>query len=880
MLRDDGRRTPDRGPPTVLDSPERWARVQSVFCEAVDRTSPDRERFVADACEGDADLRREVESLLKSDEEAGSFIETPAVALRAVTADSSPGGGACDRHQPRLAEGARLGPYEITSFVGAGGMSEVYRARDVRLGRTVAIKILHGGAGDATAQARLVREARHASTLSHPHVCTIYDVHEATGVPFLVMEYVEGPTLGDLIPPDGLPIAELLGYGLQVVQALEHAHSRGIVHRDLKAANVVVGADGCAKLLDFGLARRLPGTLATVSGSTIDHGALAGTLSHMAPEVLLGCDADARADIWALGVLLYQMAAGHLPFTGETPFATSQAILRDPAPPLPAHVPMPLRMIIGGCLAKDPTERYQTAADVRRALEALHHGSARRLMVRLLAARGGRAIRKRAAVAAFLTLLAAALASTSMRSGGRPERMPVIAILPFANASGDATQAYFADGTTEAIIAELGRIRSARVISLPSVMRHRDGEPETAGVALGADLVGVGTVSRAGGRLRVSFRLVETRTGRVRWTETYDRDVRDVLALQEEIVRGLASAAGLPIEEDARRRLAAVRAVGPDVYEAYLKGRYHWSQRTEPSLRQAVRDFEEALALDATYAPAYAALADCYNQLGTVLVGNGSPAEWRPKAARAAIQALQIDPSLADAHAALGYVRHYNWEWTAAERDFRRALELNPSHALAHVWYANLLASLGRMDEAIREVELARDLDPFSLVVNTNVGWTLTMAGRPDDAIIQLKRTLEIDPEYAQAHFRLGNAYLGAGRIEEGLRELEANVRLSRRSPSSVAYLAEGYARAGRPEKSRELLRDVLDASKQRYVPPVAVAAVYEALGEADAHFAWMEKAFAERANGLAYFTRVDASTSPFRDDPRQRDLLRRVWGR
>ncbi len=833
---------------------------------------------MADACEGDPDLRREVESLLRSDEEAGSFIETPAVAQR-VSTDSSKESGASDRHRPRLDDGARLGPYEITSLVGVGGMSEVYRARDTRLRRTVAIKILHGGAGDDAAQAQLVREARHASTLSHPHVCAIYDVQESGGVPFIVMEYVEGRSLGDLLRPDGLPIAELLAYGLQVAQALEHAHSRGIVHRDLKAANVVVGADGCAKLLDFGLARRLPGTIAAVSASTIDHGALAGTLSHMAPEVLLGRDADARSDVWALGVLLYQMAAGRLPFRGETPFATSQAILRDPAPALPARAPLPLRMIVGRCLAKDPAERYQSAADVKAALEALHHGSSRRLMVRLFAARAERAIRKRAAIAAFLTLLAAAAASTWMGSGARPDRMPVLAVLPFENASGDATQAYFADGTTEAIIAELGRVRSARVISLPSVMRYRDGQPEQAGAALGADLVGVGTVSRAGERLRVGIRLVETRTGRVRWTETYDRDVRDVLALQGEIVRGLASAAGLPIEEDARRRLAAVRAVRPDVYEAYLKGRTHWNQRTEPSLRQAVRDLNEALALDTTYAPAYAALADCYNQLGTVLVGNGSPAEWRPKAAHAAIQALRIDPGLADAHAALGYVRHYNWEWAAAERDFRRALELNPSHALAHVWYANLLSSLGRMDEALREVELARDLDPFSLVVNTNVGWTLAMAGRRDDAIAQLTRTLEIDPDYPQAHFRLGCAYLDVGRIEEGLRELEANVRLSLRSPSSVASLASGYARAGRPEKSRELLKEVLDASAQRYVPPVAVASVYEALGEADAHFFWQEKAFAERANGFAYFVRGSA-TSRFRDDPRQLDLLRRMGTR
>ncbi len=854
--------------------------MQAVFCEAIDREGPDRERFVSDACAGDEDLRWEVESLLRNDAEAGSFIEAPGVAFPEVAASLSPGGAASGGHGPRLSDGARLGPYEIVSFVDAGGMSEVYRARDVRLGRAVAIKILRGPDGDVTALARLVREARHASTLDHPNVCTIHDVSEAGGVPFIVMEYVEGPSLGDLVPPDGLPLAELLGFALQVVSALEHAHSRGIVHRDLKAANVVVGADGCAKLLDFGLARRLPGGPATVSNSTVEHVLLAGTLSHMSPEALLGHDVDARSDLWALGVLLYQMAAGRLPFQGETPFATSQAILHDAAPPLPATVPLPLRMIVDGCLEKAPADRYQRASDVRSALEMLRDGHVRRLTLRLLAAPGGHTARRRAAVAAATAaavLLAAGAASTWVRSARRTGRVPVIAILPFENVSGDASQGYFADGTTGALIAQLGRIRSARIISFPSVARHRGARPAQAGAALGADLVGAGTMSHSGQRLRASIRLVETRTGRERWAETWDRDVRDVLVLQGEIVRGLATAAGLPIEEDARRSLTALRAVQPEVYTAYLEGRDHWNRRTEVSLRQAVSDFEDALALDPTFAPAHAALAGCYNQLGTVLVGNASPAEWRPKARHAAIRALQLDPDLAEAHAALGYVHHYDWEWAASEKDFRRALELNPSYALAHVWYANLLASLGRMDEALREVELGRDLDPFSLVVNTNVGWTLSMAGRPGDAIAQLTRTLQLDPDYPQARLRLGQAYFQAGRAEEGLRELEANARLGKRSGSSLAYLAEGYARAGRPEVARELLREALDGPAHRYVPPLALAAAYAALGEADAHFECTERAFAEKANGLAYASRFGADTSPFRDDPRQRDLRKRL---
>lgn len=851
---------------------DRWTRVKRVFSDALDRSPSERSAFVAEACADDESIRREVQSLLDSDHLAGSFIETPAADLLKEPARDP-------AQDPELAPGTLLGPYEIVGFLGAGGMSQVYRALDARLDRIVAIKVVGDASADPRAERRLVREARHASSLAHPHICVIHEVDEADGRSFIVMEHIEGRSLRDLIRDRRMPLVDQLRIGVQVADALDHAHQRGVVHRDLKSANVVVAPNGAAKVLDFGLSARLPdATVAHESVSAVrEMATVAGTLSHMAPEVLLGRQPDPKGDIWALGVLLYEMASGGLPFSGETAFETSSAILNVDPKPLPSQVPLTLRLVIQRCLEKDPDRRYQRAADVRTALEAVERREWWRVTAPLLLAR----YRRRAGLAGVATVIAGlGIAVIPQLGGQRPSGVAPIgtlAVLPLTNSSQEPAQDFFADGITESLIAAMGSVDGVRVLSRTTVMKYRGSPtpPDVVGRELGADAVLVGSVQRDGERLRLRARFV-TSEGRLLWSHDYDRSLRETLAVQNEIVRAAATAGGLRMTDAVKTRLSAARAVAPDVYEAFLQGRYYWNRRTEASIKTAVTYFEKAIVLDPTYAPPYAAVADCYNQLGTLMLSTGSPQEWRPRARAAAITALQIDPELAEAHATLGYTRHYDLHWRDAEKDFKRAIELNPSYALAHIWYANLLGSQRRFDEAFREVSLARDLDPLSLIVNTNVGWIMYMADRYNESVAQLRRTLELDPNYEQAHSRLAGAYASLGRFDDAIREADTLARLSNNSTPSLGARAQIYARAGRTAEARKMLDELLVRARTGYVSPGILASSYFELGEPDEGFRWVERAYLERSNYVAYIA-IDDAFNSVRSDARYLNLLRRI---
>ena len=863
---------PDGAAAAARGQSERWRRVKALFLEALEYPASERSAFLARACSGELDLAKEVESLLESDESAASLCETPAAVLL---------GPALSAESPtRLPPGTRLGSYEIVAFVAAGGMGAVYRARHTVLGREVAIKTVGHGLADDTARRRLVREARHASVLAHPNICAIHDVGEADGTPFIVMEYVNGRTLAEIVR-DAVPaVQDALDYGIQIASALEHAHAHAIIHRDLKSSNAMIDGQGKAIVLDFGLARRLPGSGGQTRDPTLTgpH-TLAGTLSHMAPEVLRGEPADERSDVWALGVLLYELVTGELPFAGRTSFETSSAILGEPHRPMGRSVPLALRLVVDRCLIKDPAGRYQSARAVREALEAIRRRRAWPLVGRLFVSTRRRTLY--AIAAAVLLLPALAIGAGRLRDELAPRlapRISTLALLPLENATGDPAAAYYADGVTDALIAQLGAASEARVLSRASTARAARGAKMAADIAaqLGADALVEGALRRTPTQVAIDVRLVRASDGGVLWSETYQRDARDVLAREADVVRGLAVAVQRTLRPGARERLATVRAVSPEVYEAYLKGRYEWNKRTQKSLQLAVQHFARALELDPTYAPAHAALADCYNLLGTVMLGSGSPREFRPLAAAEAIKALQLDPSLAEAHATLGYVWHYQWRWADAEREFRRAIELNPSYSLVHIWYANLLMSQQRMKEALEQVFIARDLDPFSLIVNTNVGWVLDAAGRHEDAVAQLRQTLALDSEYIQARWRLAGALAEAGHYAEALAEANRVVILSDSALPALALVANISADAGKRDTARVLLDAVLARGRRRYVPAGAVAGVYASLGDAQNALAWLEKAFDEGGNNIAYLA-VDAGYGWMRSDPRFQALLARA---
>jgi eukaryotic-like serine/threonine-protein kinase len=849
-----------------------WARVKRVFLDALEQPEPERSAFLERVCGPDTALRAEVASLLASERAAGNFCEAPAAQLIDLDELDEPVPAA-----PRLPTGTVLGAYEITGFLSAGGMGQVYRARHSLLGRDAAIKTVSAGDSDPASRRRLLREARHAAELDHPNICPIYEVGVADELPYIVMALLPGRPLSELLRPELPPLGQALSIGTQVAAALEHAHGRGIVHRDLKSSNVVVDERGRAVVLDFGISRRLPreGTASSADLTATVTGMLAGTLSHMAPEVLFGGDADPRSDIWSLGVLLYELTTGTLPFHGRSPFETSSAILHQLPAPLPGSVPLALRLVIERCLAKDPARRYQTAGAVRTALEAIIQEDTWRLTARLLFTAHRRRLGITSAAAAVLLALSAAAPRVYHHvAATRAPALATLAVLPLAFEEADSTSAWHAAGLTYALIDQLGEAADVRLIARTSAARAAAGSagPAEAARSLGADAVVTGRMRRDGDRVAVAVRLVAA-DGRVLWSDSFERSVAQVLVLQSDIVRSVAAGVRLALRPGSGARLAAVRAVNPEAYEAYVKGRFEWNQRTPASLERAAGHFRRAIDLDPTYAPAHAALADCYNQLGTVLVGAGSPREFRPLATAAAIRALQIDPHSAEAHATLAYARHYDWQWSEAERGFRRALELNPSYALARIWYANFLMSRGRMTEALDEVYRAQAIDPFSLVVNTNVGWVLIGAGRYEDAIIQLQQVLALDSTYVQARLRLVDALMDAGRHAEAREQVGRLVSITGDWPPALISLAHVHARTAAPDSARSILAALLERRAREHVSTAGIASIYSRLGDTDQAIDWYTRTLEERSNAAVYLA-FSTSGSPLQRDPRFRALL------
>ena len=796
-----------------------------------------------------------------------------------------------------LAAGTHLGPYEIVAALGAGGMGEVYRARDTRLEREVALKVLPAEAvADQTARARLMREARLASQLNHPHVCTVYDVGEAHDQTYVAMELVEGQTLSERLAHGALPLDEVLTYGQQLADALAHAHARGVVHRDFKSANVVVTPEGQVKVLDFGLAKRLAGEVAadavTLSRRSLtEGGVVAGTLAYMAPEQLRGQPADARSDVWALGIVLYEMAAGKRPFQGQTGFELSSAILSQPLPPLPSSVPARLAGVIDGCLARAPAERYQQGAEARAALAAVASGQAATTWGtwRVVLRRHRRLLRG-AAVSALVLLAAAAVVygpglgslRPRLTSGaGTPAGVITLAVLPFENLSGDPAQDYFSDGFTGEMIAQLGRLHPAAlsVKARTSVMRYKktDKPIDQIGRELGGvDYILEGSARWEGGLIRITAELIKVADQTQLWAESYQRERSGILTVQSEVARSVANALALKLLPSEQARLANVRAVDPEAYEAYLRGSQHWIKMTPGDLDTAQRYFEAALQKDASYAAAYTGLTwvwACRNQMGLA-----PSSEAVPKAKAAALKAVELDDSLAEAHYARAAVMTWHdWNYPEADAEWKRAIELDPSYPDGVAMYSHYLMIVHRPDEAMAQIERVLKLDPFNVTVHSFYAMALHLARRYDEAIAQARATLKMQPDNPVANSALLLSLVMTKRHDEAVATAAALYGSQMFGWSDIAdAVKKTYAEAGFEAAMRRLAD--LETARYGALPGVAndAGGNYLMAGDTARAFEWFEKAYAVRDPNLPYLNCYPL-VDPLRSDPRLQSLLRRI---
>ncbi len=778
--------------------------------------------------------------------------------------------------------GTTLSQYRILERLGAGGMGEVYRAHDQRLGRDVALKLLPPDLiSDPTARARMLREARTASALNHPNICTIYEVGEADGHAYIAMECIEGRPMGEVIGARGLPPEVVARYGAQVADALAHAHERGVIHRDLKASNVLVTPDGRVKVLDFGLARRFEESPAgghrPADITLTEVGAIAGTPHCLAPEVLRGSRADQHSDLWALGVLLYEMACGARPFRGETGVELSVSILNDPPAPLPPRVPATICSVIGRCLAKDPAQRYRQANEVRAALEALGAGSRPELPATSRRAPSGRLLRWLAGAVVLVLVVLTNPGGLRDRLTGRIARGPIasLAVLPLDNFSRDAEQDYFADGMTEELITNLAQIGAVRVISRTSVMRFKDTKLPLPEIArqLKVDAIVEGSVQRLGDRVRISAQLVRAATDEHLWAKSYERDLRDALALQDEVARAIAGEIQARLTPQQAQRLASARPVDPEVYELFLKGREQYQRRTRDGRMAAIHTLEQAVARDTTYAPGYAALAEAYVWRPEL----GSDRSEAIRGGRRAIErALALDPDLGEAHAAKAFLSYReDWDWVGSEREFTRAIELSPSSVEAHHRYSHLLMALGRIPESLEQSQLALAVDPLYAGMKTHLGWHYYMAGQLEQAVEQLENTARTDPGFGETHRFLTLVYTLKGRYADALAEHRKAVGLGAVADSN-AKLALIRAAAGQRDAALHVLGAAMNRAERGEGSAYEVASVFAVLGLRDRAFSWLDRAFEERDVNLPEI-KLDPFLASLRSDPRFQALLRRM---
>lgn len=738
--------------------------------------------------------------------------------------------------------GKTISHYQIIEKIGEGGMGIVYKAKDTTLERTVAIKFLpRQTATQAEERQRFYIEAKAAAALNHPNIATTHAIEEVEDDVFIVMEYIEGQELKQKIDAGPLPVEDAIHIILQIANGLQEAHKKGIVHRDIKSANIMLTGSGQIKIMDFGLAKVRGGAQVTQIGTTL------GTAAYMSPEQARGEDVDHRTDIWSLGVVLYETIAGQLPFKGHYEQAVLYSILNEDPESITClrrGVPTELEAIMNKALAKSPNERYQQVDGMLIDLNVL-----------------GKEL------------------ETKSRQVPKEKCPPSVAVLPFVNVSPEKENEYFSDGMTEEIIDALTKVEGLRVVSRTSVFafKGKDQDIRKIGEQLNVSHVVEGSVRKAGNRVRITAQLINIADGYHLWSERFDREMEDVFTIQEEIAHMIVNALKIKLVRKAETPLVERSTENIKAYNLFLKGRYCWNKRTEAALKQCVNYFEQAIEIDPDYMLAYCGLADAYALLGIAEYGALPPMEVMPKAKAAAVKALEIDNTLAEAQTTVAHVKaFFDWDFTGADKEFNRAIELNPNYPFSHHWYALYLSAMERHDEAIAEEKRAQELEPLSLIINKNVGTIFYYARKYEQAIEQYKKALELDPDFARTHFFLGLAYISNSMFEEAIAEIKKAITFSGENTVMLALLASAIAMSGKKDEATKILKDLKKRLKRGYVPSFNLAILYMGLDEKASAFEWLEKAYQERSSWLVSL-KVEPILDGLRSDPRFTALLKKV---
>jgi TolB-like protein/tetratricopeptide (TPR) repeat protein/predicted Ser/Thr protein kinase len=731
--------------------------------------------------------------------------------------------------------GRTIGHHQVLEVLGEGGMGVVYKAKDTRLGRAVALKVMRPEwSEDSGYQRRLEREAQAASALNHPNILTIYEIGTEGAVTYIAMEYIAGGTLADLLAVGPLPIDRALRLGAQVADALAAAHAAGIVHRDLKPSNIMFAAEDRVKVVDFGIAKltRLAAPASDKATALTASGSILGSAPYMSPEQAQGHAVDERSDIFCLGGVLYEMLAGHRPFGGAGGADTLAAILRDTPPPIPGVAPQVAR-VVERCLAKDPSQRFQSAAELKAAIEAC-------------------------------------LSAPARREGAS------VAVLPFANMSGAKEDDYLCDGLAEEIINALTRIPELRVIARTSafVVGHLGLDVREAGARLGVETILEGSVRRAGTRVRVTAQLVSTRDGSHLWSERYDRELTDLLVLEDDVAAAIAERLRGGLGRAGGERPRPV--VDAEAHAAFLEGRHHFAKGTPEGLAKAAACYQRAIEREPGFAIAYDSMAELHWFLG--FFGNVPPRDAFSTSTWYALRALELDDTLAETHALLGMLRkELDYNWAEVDREFHRALELNPDSPLVRLRYAiSGLMPHGRVAEAMAEIEGIVPLDPLSLHTRWWLAVMANFSRKLDRLAEEAQHMLALDPNHFLGHWALGMHRDAIGAGAEAVAALERAHELSGGVPFTLGFLAYACGRAGRADKARALLEGACEAAKTGYVPPSTFALGHIGLGDWDAAFEWLDRAV-EGRDPLVMPIKSYLFLDPVRDDPRYRALLHKM---